>query len=241
MKKKPTIYQIIITRNREQIKYISSFKNVITANSRFQSMVNENKSDIIFPVRYVNTRGIKPVEYEIILIKSVEEGENPVSMVKNDVGGYIETTVTEKYSENSKYGKVNKDKFIVFEKEKYNIEEKFWVYGYHPRFQRKTFKEIYGNLIYEKLKGKKFASRITVFKNKLLIESEDDIDIVICKCIPDSIRFYNLLNEWCERDKIHNIIWNGKYKKSQIKFFVDKITHKTGWKKDKIMRNSTRP
>lgn len=234
-------YQIIITRNKEQIKYISTFKNVISANTKYLKMIEGNNKSIVFPVRYVNTKGIKPVSYEILIIKEVGDDDDEFSMIKNETGGYVKTVIKEKYDENSKYGKSNKGKFVVYDAHAYNFEETFWLYGFHPRFHRMTFAQIFEEIVINKIKGKKHADRITVYKNKVLFENERDIDIVICKCVSDAIRFYNMVSSWCDEKKIHNMIFNGKAKKYEQKFFIEKIAEKTGWKKTKIIRSSTRP
>ena len=237
-KNKALDFQIVLFQNKKQIKYIGSYGSIISANKKFYSMLKDN-GNIMFPVRFVNTKGIKDVLYELAILKKDDMSNE--NRLQNELGEYITTTTSSKYDDSVKYGKVNKNKYIIFEKMPYNIEETFWVFGFHPKFQRKNFEFIFRTYI-SSLKNNKMAlNRVICFKNKLLIESNNKLDIVICKNISDCYRLYTELENMSYKNKIKNIIWSGNYKKSSLQYWIAKINSVTNWNYNKIMRNSTRP
>ena len=80
-----------------------------------------------------------------------------------------------------------------------------------------------------------------VFRNKLLIENDDDFDIVICKNKNDCIRLYNELEKECVERKIKQIMFFGFVRDVNRKTTTQKIMEKTGWDKVKVNRDSTKP
>ena len=84
---------------------------------------------------------------------------------------------------------------------------------------------------------------VVCFKNKLVIEYDYDMNIVICKNIDDCIRLYNTLNDRCLSEKITKAVFKGQitFKSSLYKGIIHKIMEKTGWKETKVCRASTRP
>ena len=175
-KKKKTVnnyknnYQIIITQNKKQTEYIGCYKNLSQVLKKYNDLLEENKN-IIFPVKYINTKFIHEVEYELVILKIKDNNDNTDEQLKllNEVGKYIETTITSKYTDNSKYGKKNKNEYVIYDKSKWNKEENFWVYGYHPKYQRKTFNFIFETYIMPMKYNKNGFNRLTCFKNKLLM------------------------------------------------------------------------
>ena len=60
------------------------------------------------------------------IIKKREDNDPKVTMIRNEMGDYVEQITT---SEN----------WVIYDKKPYKKEETFWVYGFHPLVQRKTF------------------------------------------------------------------------------------------------------
>ena len=233
-------YQIVLFSNKKQVKYIGAYTTIENANKVFYEMLEKNKKEVFFPIRYLNCQKMIEASYELAILK-VDEGENEDNRIQNEIGEYVKTEISEKYDENVKYGKVNKNRYIVYNKEEYLIEETFWVYGYHPRYQRKTAVEIFGMLIMP-LEGTRLGfNRILCFNNKLIVENENDFDMVICKNVTDCYRLYNFLEELSKLKKIKSILWFGICRRSSKHMIMNKIMEKTGWNEKKIMRKNTRP
>jgi hypothetical protein len=74
-----------------------------------------------------------------------------------------------------------------------------------------------------------------------VIKHDDEpIDFIICKNISDSIRFYNLLEEWCKKNR--QVFFLGSYSKISDKRreLEAELIELTGWDKLKIQSPSTR-
>ncbi len=244
-KQVPYDYQIILTENKKQIKYIGSFRSIISTEKAFLKLIDNNSKNIHFPVRYVNSgKKIKEVEYELLILKleNDKEFQNDPHLLMNSIGKYVQTEVNNRYNDSSKYGRQNTKNYSIYNKGLYNIEETFWVYGFHPYYQRKTADDIF-NMYINEFKGKHtYLNKITCFKNKLLIEDENEtMNMIICKNINDCVRLYTYLEEKSKENKIKYILWNGIYYKSMVPMWVRKIQNLTNWKYTKIMRSSTRP
>ena len=83
---------------------------------------------------------------------------------------------------------------------------------------------------------------ILVYLNKILIECNGNLDLVICKNKKDAIRFYNQVEKWCIERKMKYIMFMGDIAHSKHKRdWMDKIQELTHWDRTKIKRPSTRP
>ena len=83
-----------------------------------------------------------------------------------------------------------------------------------------------------------------LFKNKVLIETSNTLDMVICKNKSDGIRLYNLLEEWCNKEKeVKYYLFNGDWGLTPDKRHkcVEKIRKLTNWDDLKINRCNTKP
>jgi hypothetical protein len=223
-------HQIVLLNNNKQVEFIGSYPSETKANKAFNQLINESNK-VIFPIETNNTKDkiLLPSRYEIAIIKRREENDPKVTVIRNDMGDFIEQTTT---SEN----------WVIYDKKPYKKEESFWVYGYHPLVQRKDFLFIFNSIVKPKAITKGDMLNVMVFKNKVLFETlYGELDMVICKTKSDAIRLYNLLEEWCKKDKeVKYYLFNGDWSKS-IERMVEKIQKLTNWDKVKITRNSTRP
>lgn len=226
-------HQIVLLNNNKQIDLLGSYPSELKANKAFNKLLEENKN-VIFPVE-VNNSGnkvIEPSKYEIAIIKKREENDPKTTMVRNEYGDLIEQVTT---SEN----------WVIYDKRPYKIEETFWVYGYHPLIYRKNFMFIFENYVKPIATCKGDMLSIMLFKNKIVFETIDGtLNMVICKNKSDSIRLYNTLEEWCEKNKeIKYYLFNGDWGITRDKSnrIVDKIKQLTNWDDLKIKRSSTKP
>lgn len=226
---KKQIYSIILVNHGKQLKTICSETTEEKIYKRLNSILKENKK-VVFPVQY-NTlkREIVESKYELIIIKCKELGDKDVNKVRDEYGTYVN------------YESSDED-WIVVDRANYNIEETFWVYGYHPRLQRKTFDWIFENFILKDSKSKYMFKSVQVYLNKILIECNGELNLVICKNKNDSMRFYNQLEKWCSDKKLKYIMFMGDIGKSKYKSdWMKKIQKLTNWNITKVKRPSTRP
>lgn len=227
MKAKKFFYHIIITSQGKQIKDIYRCSTEKKAREKFQSLIDDN-SKVVFPVKYINNGGLKDANYEIVIIKSRENKETKTTKIRNIFGKYIN------YETSS-------DDWIVLDRQQYFREETFWVYGYHPQLQRKTFQWIYENII-ENNNNSDYFKNVFLFKNKFICDTNGQLDIVFCKNINDAIRLYNELQEKARSNKLKYIIWSGDMSLSKMKMqIMERLMKWTGWSYNKIRRNSLRP
>lgn len=222
------IYRIIITSHNKQIKEIYKSKKENSAYKKFNELIEDNSKNIVFPVRYINNGGLKDANYEIMIIKGKEDGESNETKLRDEYGRYISYVTTS-------------DKWIIINRAEYNREESFWVYGYHPQLDRKDFNWIFDNFIKENCNKYSFKN-IVVFKNKLIIDTNGEFNIVFCKNKYDCIRLYNQLEVFAKKNKLKYIIWGGDVTNSQFKKdLIDRLLQFTGWTFRKLNRSSLRP
>ena len=226
---KVKIYSIILANHGKQYKVVCSEKTEKEIYKRFKELLQENKS-VNFPMRFNNEQHVMiPSEHEIIIIKCKQDNDKNKNKVRDNAGEFIN------------YETDNED-WIVIDRAEYNVEETFWVYGYHPRFRRKDFAWILENLIGKNGNDKYNFKRIVLFLNKLLIDTNGNLEMVICKNKSDAIRLYNLLEERSMKKKWKSNLFLGDVTKSKYrKEWVDKIKALTNWNDVKIKRSSTRP
>lgn len=226
---KKNLYHIILVNHDKMKEDLFWTDSVATVNKEFKTMVEENKS-VIFPIKFNNNKTeIIESSYEIMIIKARDKTESRETKVMDEYGKFVNYAT-------------NDDDWIIYDRSPYYIEETFWVYGYHPRLQRKDFKWIYDNFISNNSNNKYLFKTIQLFKNKILVECNGKLDMVICKNKQDAIRMYNMIEEWCKRDKMKYIGFMGDLSYSRYKSdWITKIQKLTNWTRKKITRMSTRP
>lgn len=222
-------WHIILVSQGKQLEDMFFTSTEEKVNKKFNKMLKDNKKNIKFPIRW-NIRGhdIDEADYELVIIKLKED--DPSSKEVRDENGNIT-----KYESSS-------DNWVIYDRAPYDIEETFWVYGYHPKMQRKDYKWVYENFIENDKNNKSNLRTVAIFKNKLLIDSSEKLDMVICKNKSDCIRLYNEIENDIKKDKIKNVIFMGDVWESKSrKFWYDKVADLTHWKWKKIIRHTTRP
>lgn len=226
---KKNFYHIILVNHDKMKEDLFWTDSEATVNKEFKSMVEENKS-VVFPIKFNNNKTeIIESSYEIMIIKARDKTESRETKVMDEYGKFVNYAT-------------NDDDWIIYDRSPYYIEETFWVYGYHPRLQRKDFKWIYDNFISNNSNNKYLFKTVQLFKNKILVECNGKLDMVICKNKQDAIRMYNMIEEWCERDKMKYIGFMGDLSYSKYKSdWITKIQKLTNWTRKKITRMSTRP
>lgn len=228
-------FRIIITSQNKVLVSVYSTPSKVDAVESFEALLRYNSEVIRFPKKF-SSRDHKLVEakYEILLIESIppdEKGEvdSNVNYLRNEFGKLTPV-------------KTNTSKGRIYRKEIYFFEEDFWVYGFNNKSDRKDFNFILNELVLLNLEDVKYPTKtIYIYKNKLLIEDDNDLEIVICKNMSDSFRLYMELEEEIKKMKIKTVFFMGEVKDISARIAEEKMMQKTNWKLTKIRRNSTRP
>lgn len=228
MKPKKNKYHIILTKNGKQIEDIYWCGNIERVYSRLEELKNKS-NNVLFPVRWTHqNKKLVETKYELFIIEYNDSNTNDVVRLRDEYGKFINY-------------ETNHNSWRVFDKADYDKEETFWVYGYHPLFERKDFKWIFDNLINRDKKNKYNFKQILVYNNKLLIDTNGNIEIVLTKNKKDCIRLYNTIQDKCENEKFRYIAFCGDLNKSKLKGeWINKIEEKTGWDREKVKRTKTR-
>ena len=223
------IYHIITANHGKQLQDIYAAPTEEAVYKRFNKLVKKNKEEVVFPIKWNNHEHVMlPSDYELIIIKKKEIFDDDATKLKDDYGAYI------------RYESSNDD-WIILDRAPYYIEETFWVYGYHPRMQRKDFNWIFDNFIAKDASNKYMFKSVILYKNKLLVDCNGKLDMVICKNKSDGIRMYNKIEDMCKEKKFKYILFMGDIAGSKYKTdWINRIGELTHWNKKKIERSSTR-
>jgi hypothetical protein len=208
------------------IKTLYNCASEMLVNKKFEELVEENKN-VRFPVRYINIGKLVSANYELYIIRRNDD-KTKATKLKDENGKIVNF-------------ETNDENWIIYDRENYDKEETFWVYGFHPVFQRKDFNWIYENLIANDLNKYNFK-QVLVYQNKLLISKTNSLEMVLCKNISDCIRLFNELEKESEKNKLKHILFAGDAFNSKLrKSWFNKIKNLTNWSDLKIRRNSLRP
>lgn len=221
-------YKIVACRNGKQFKYIGRFINSDDAYAKIDELLKISEN-VIIPSTIVHENVINDVTYEYLILEKNLNGDKVNAMLRNEYGKLIEHKTTS-------------DKWVVFDKFKYNEEELFWVWGYNNKTDRKDFAWIYENIVKPSVETKYDVVRVMLYKNKVIIKNDrDELQMIICKCINDAVRVYNKIEEFVKKDKIKQIFFMGSYsnrgeRRIQLE---NEIMELTGWNKEKVQMSST--
>lgn len=219
-------FKIVGVLNGKQNEYIDKFSTLEEAYECFRKLERAN-NEVIFKRKVINAGVLKDSRDEYLLLQKNRTGEMGNGFLRNQYGKLVEQIS-------------NNPKWVIYDKCDRCVEETFWVYGKCPKTDRKTFQWIYDNIIVGKIVNNYDIERILLYKNKIIVKHDEGMDIIICKNISDSIRFYELLKEWCKKNR--NIFFLGDYSaiSDKRRELENEIIEYTGWSKVKLQRDSTR-
>ena len=89
--------------------------------------------------------------------------------------------------------------------------------------------------------AKKICPKGKFYEHDIYQSLPATFDIVLCKCAPDAKRLYELIKEFCNYNKIDNIMFTGSIGYRNKTEIYKMIVEKTGWSKNKTYRTVTRP
>jgi hypothetical protein len=206
-------YRIIISDNKRVVRTLDKGTRKREIYESFLRHKKDNLS-IKFPKRYINTDGIFEVQYHIYMVEEVDDS-------------------------NRDSGEILFDKYIILRKDTYNIEEKFWMFGYDSKKNKKQLDEVAAILF--TYKNTLNFRQALVLRNKLVVYNEERFDMVICKCDKDAQRLQHILSSIAKSMKYTNIIFMGTCADEHLGKVYEIIQEFTGWSYLKVTRSSTRP
>jgi len=215
------IYKIIITKDGKKKKVLYEGSNEDIAKEKYFTTKDKNK--VLFPKENNAYKKVKPVSYEIMFLKEKEDNDS-IFFERDELG-------------RNKPVDINSDKWSLVHKDDYYYEEKFSVFGYDGRLETK---DIIKKILLRRNKQDKIK-QVNYVINKVLIYQNGDFDIVVCKNSSDARRLYKTLREFCETNKVSNIMFTGLVGKRNRTKLYKRIVEKTGWTINKTYRSSTRP
>lgn len=216
-------YRVVLISNGEYKKTLHKSKTRETAFINFHKIKNNNK--VMFPRKFINTNGIKPVKYQIYITKVTEEGD--VFRILRD--SYGKTYTEEPLGD-----------WTVIHSDDFEVEETFWMFGMDSKADRPTISEVVKRLMIG-AHSKKMVKQVIVVYNKLIIYNEDQFDMVVCKNMLDAQRLHHTLSKIVTKQKIKSLLFMGTATKASTGVLYDLIHEKTGWPYTKLRRTSTRP
>ena len=216
------IYRVILTSNGKYKKTLHRCKTKETAFVNYHKLIEKNQ--VLYPKRFLNTKGIKRVKYQICITKPTEENDT-FRILRDD------------------YGKLYTEKplgdWTILVSEDYDLEETFSIYGYEGD-KRPTIREVVKRLMFG-AHSKKMVKQIIVVHNKLLIYNEDQFDMITCMNLEDAQRLHHTLAKIVKKQKIKSLMFMGTASPATIGRMYDMIHEETGWPYIKIRRTTTRP
>ena len=222
-------YIIFLTKNRKKIDCLMRTFYKTRAYQRFNELIEDNQNTVKFPIKYeakLKTITHTDVKYELLLIKRNDEDENNVSLLRNEQGTFVENVAG------------GYDNYQIIEKHLWLVEETFYVYGYHPKTDRKTYDFIYKNLVVNSPDTPDEMKRVVILNNKLIIDYVTDFDFVMCKNHEEAKRLYNQIEKDVLNEKRKYIYFSGIIPQTLKDKWVDKLIEKTGWARNKCMKTN---
>lgn len=223
-------FKIISCHNGKQDRFIEKFRTSEEAYKYMEGLMAMS-NEVVFPIESQwkeKTADTNP-KYTYYILEKNRFGDKGAPLLKNDIGKYVPHETTN-------------EKWVILDKFPYKIEETFWVWGYNPRTDRKTWPWIWENLVLPKADDRYAVVRVMLYKNKVIIRDDDTMEIVFCKTTSDAIKFYNLLQNKAMENKIKQIFFLGSYNTigDRRRKLEQEIMDLTGWTKEKVQSSNTR-
>ena len=216
-------FRVVLVANGVYKKTLHRCMTRETAFINFHKIKDANK--VYYPQKFINTKGIKPVKYEICVTK-ITEPDDTFRTLRDDAGRlYTEAPLGD---------------WTIVDSAPFDVEETFWIYGLNPKANRPTIHEVIKRLVTGAY-AKNMVKQVIVVYNKVIIHNEDQFDMIICKNLEDAQRLHHALAKVAKKQKIKSLMFMGTASKVMISRLYDLIHEKTKWPYTKIRRTSTRP
>lgn len=226
---------VLLVKNHKRVKRLGASWWKTDAFKIYNEELEKNHREVKFPVKFRTTCESSVRKYnridtkwEVIIVQRLsDEEDDNVTQFRNDDGKFVNVEI------------VDKQLYKVIARDEWYVEEHFYVYGYHPKKDRKTYQFILDNLILNKLEEINDVIQIITVKNKLIISHSDDFDFVMCKNSEEAERLYTALQSDDALKKNKDVIFFGSVtSRNSVGAIYDKIEEKTGWDRTLIKKTS---
>lgn len=216
-------YLVLLVKDKKRYDKLGEYRWKNAAFKAYNEAIEEN-SKISFPVQTLVSKignATKKVEYEIIIASLLKKDEESnVTQFRNKEGKYVDTVV------------MDRKRHCIIAKHDWLIEETFYVYGYHPIRDRKTYPFILNNIVLNNINSRDDIRSITTHKNRLFINYINDFDFVVCKNCSEAERLYLTLQKDIPKEYKDYILFLGEIvQKNSVTKLLDRIAEKTGWER----------
>jgi hypothetical protein len=161
------------------------------------------------------------VKYEVLLLKSYENGDQNVS-IKDGFGRNIQVQTDD-------------GEWTVINKINYGIEEQFNVTGANRKL---SGKEILEHILLNNIADTN-PKQVVILNNKVVVEGLN-IFMVTCKNTHEATRLYNKLRVHCYDNNVGHVVFFGTVNKPNRKLWYKKIHERTGTSYNRLYRSSSR-
>lgn len=221
-------YKIVSVKNGRQTGYVGKYRTVEDAYNKIEELLKESDK-VVFANKVSNCDELDDTICEYLILERKNETNDKPVLLRNEVGKLVEQRTNSKNS-------------VIYDKFKYNEEETFWVWGYSNKVDRKTFMWIYENIVLKHATMEYEIVRVLIYKNKVIFKYDDNsMDVIFCKTMSETVRFYNLLEEYCKKDKLKQVFFVGSYNtiSDKRRKLENELMELTGWTKRKVQMSST--
>ena len=171
-------YCLITTKNRKKKKLVFETNVKKNATQRFNTLVRNNK--VLFPVQYINNKNPVSVNFEILLLKR-RTSELEKSIVIRDFVG------------RTKEPSFNNDEWVLIKHRPFYYEETFKIHGTDTRLTLiDIISKVFTPLLNESIKSTGHMYR---FQNKICLEVDGKVKLLVTKNKSDSLRLYEKIKE----------------------------------------------
>lgn len=225
---------ILLVKNKRRVMKMGSAWWRTDAQKIFNEILERNRNEVKFPVkiRTMSSRKIRAenktdTKWELLIVQKNDINEDNVSQFRNDDGKFVDVQI------------IDKTEYKIIAREEWFVEEKFNVYGYHPKKDRKDYTFILNELFLKKLDKIHDILRVNVLVNKVIISHSEDFDFIVCKNNEEAERLYDALQNDKLLSKSKNVIFFGDIVgMEQKKLMYNKMEEKTGWDRN-LCKKST--
>lgn len=225
---------ILLVKNKRRVMKMGSAWWRTDAQKIFNEILEKNRNEVNFPVkiRTMSSRKIRAenktdTKWELLIVQKNDSNEDNVSQFRNDDGKFVDVQI------------IDKTEYKIIAREEWFVEEKFNVYGYHPKKDRKDYTFILNELFLKKLDKIHDILRVNVLVNKVIISHSEDFDFIVCKNNEEAERLYDALQNDKLLSKNKSVIFFGDIVgMEQKKLMYNKMEEKTGWDRN-LCKKST--
>ena len=216
---------ILLTKNKKRVMKMGSAWWRTDAQKIFNEILEKNRNEVKFPVKIrtmskgkIRAENRTDTKWELLIVQKNDKDDDNVTQFRNDDGKFVDVQI------------IDKTEYKIIAREEWFVEEKFNVYGYHPKKDRKDYTFILNELFLKKIDKIHDVLRVNVLVNKVIISHSEDFDFIICKNHEEAERLYDTLQNDKLLSKNKNVIFFGDIVViEQKKLMYNKMEEKTGW------------